>query len=168
MTPEEYDMIIQRNPELVPMDDLGEHPPTEAMQEINRQKREQLTREFETVWRQLGGPELMKEYRFHPRRKWRIDYYHPESQIGIEIEGGVWSQGRHVRGQGYIADCRKYNAATAAGVALYRIATGMVVADDLMPIITACRAAEDAEQARLDAVLLSANWPPDGVVKDLN
>jgi hypothetical protein len=31
------------------------------------------------------------EHKFHPKRRWRIDYYLPTLRIGIEIEGGVWS-----------------------------------------------------------------------------
>ena len=33
----------------------------------------------------------------------------------MEIDGGTWSGGRHVRGDGYRRDCEKLNAATLAG-----------------------------------------------------
>lgn len=41
------------------------------------------------------GTQVINEYRFHPKRKWRIDFYLPEYGIAIEIEGAVWKQGRH-------------------------------------------------------------------------
>ena len=33
----------------------------------------------------------------------------------LRIDGGTWSGGRHVRGDGYRRDCEKLNAATLAG-----------------------------------------------------
>jgi len=60
-------------------------------------------------------PGWQREYRFHPKRKWRFDYAHPELMIAVETEGGVWVQGRHIRGKGYINDMEKYNAAQLLG-----------------------------------------------------
>lgn len=56
-----------------------------------------------------------REYRFHPVRRWRFDFAIPEEKIAIEIEGGVWTRGRHTRGAGYTADLEKYNTATVMG-----------------------------------------------------
>lgn len=61
------------------------------------------------------GIEVQMEYKFHPDRKWRFDIAIPEHMIAIELEGGVWTRGRHTRGQGYINDCTKYNTATSMG-----------------------------------------------------
>lgn len=57
----------------------------------------------------------VKEYRFHPTRRWRFDYAIPEHKIALEVEGGVWTQGRHTRPQGFLGDVAKYNAATVMG-----------------------------------------------------
>lgn len=59
--------------------------------------------------------ECVKEHKFHPTRKWRFDYAIPAHKIAIEIDGGVWTQGRHTRPQGYINDMEKFNAAAAMG-----------------------------------------------------
>lgn len=56
-------------------------------------------------------PAPQREYLFHPTRKWRADFCWPAYKLIAEVEGGVWSQGRHVRGQGFIDDCEKYNEA---------------------------------------------------------
>jgi very-short-patch-repair endonuclease len=64
------------------------------------------------------------EYRFHPKRQWRADFAHPGYKIIVEIEGGVFSNGRHVRGQGYLNDMEKYNAAVLLGWKILRYAPG--------------------------------------------
>ena len=72
---------------------------------------------FLTLWRASGGPELEKEFRFHPTRKWRADFAHLPSRTLIEIEGGIYVNGRHNRGAGFAADLEKYFEAALAGAA---------------------------------------------------
>lgn len=62
----------------------------------------------------------VQEHRFKPPRRWKFDYANPGLMIAIEIEGGVWSNGRHTRGKGYVMDMEKYNAATLLGWRLLR------------------------------------------------
>jgi hypothetical protein len=50
--------------------------------------------------RARGLTGFVREYRFHPERRWRPDCAHPQLRIGAEIHGGIWSRGRHVRGSG--------------------------------------------------------------------
>ena len=72
-----------------------------------------------------GLPEPKPEFIFHPTRKWRFDWAWPVQKIALEIEGGVYSQGRHVRGKGYENDVRKYNQALLLGWKVLRATTGM-------------------------------------------
>ena len=105
----------------------------------------ELERTFETHWQQLGGPVLQREYRFHPTRKWRLDFafIRPGLRIGIECEGGTRSgKSRHTTGDGYAKDCIKYNAATLAGWRLFRLTSDMLANDPaghLQPIIDLMR-----------------------------
>jgi very-short-patch-repair endonuclease len=73
----------------------------------------------------------VKEYRFHPKRKWRFDYAIPEHRIALEVEGGVWSGGRHIRAQGFLGDMEKYNTATLMGWRVLR-----TTPDDLYKLAT--------------------------------
>lgn len=61
-----------------------------------------------------------REYKFHSVRKWRIDFAFPSVQLAIEIEGGIFSCGRHTRPIGFSKDIEKYNALTESGWVLLR------------------------------------------------
>ena len=61
------------------------------------------------------------EYSFHPTRRWRFDFAWPEYRVAVECEGGIWSQGRHVRGLGFQRDCTKYNEAAILGWIVIRV-----------------------------------------------
>ena len=67
-----------------------------------------------------------QEYKFHPKRKWRADFHIMGKKILVEVEGGVWSGGRHTRSKGYIADMEKYNAAVVMGYQVLRFSTDQV------------------------------------------
>lgn len=56
-----------------------------------------------------GLPEPVREYLGVPDRRFRIDFAWPDRipQIAVEIHGGIWSGGRHVRGKGFEKDCEK-------------------------------------------------------------
>lgn len=64
--------------------------------------------------------DCFKEYKFHPERKWRFDYAIPAHKIALEVEGGVWTQGRHTRPHGFLGDIEKYNTATLMGWRVFR------------------------------------------------
>ncbi|WP_336984058.1 DUF559 domain-containing protein [Acinetobacter soli] len=67
-----------------------------------------------------------QEYRFDTKRKWRADFWITGTKILVEIEGGIWSGGRHTRGKGYIGDMEKYNAAAMMGFTVLRFSTAQV------------------------------------------
>jgi hypothetical protein len=81
---------------------------------------------FACVLDAAGLPTPIREHRFAPPRRWRFDYCWPSLRLALEVEGGTWTGGRHVRGQGYERDCEKYNAAALAGWKVLRVTTGMV------------------------------------------
>ena len=85
-----------------------------------------LAQRFEALWQRWGGPELAREYRFSAARKWRADYCHEPTRTLIELEGGIYSGGRHVRAEGYRNDVEKYNAAAMLGYTVLRLGTGQV------------------------------------------
>ncbi|MCB0041798.1 MAG: hypothetical protein KDE23_19075 [Caldilinea sp.] len=118
----------------------------------------ELEAAFDMHWQRLGGRPLTPEYRFAaalvggPGRglrarldaaglhDWRFDRADLGSQVAVELEGGTWTQGRHVRPEGFAGDCAKYNAAALAGWLVIRL-TGDMLRDDpaghLEPVIGA-------------------------------
>ena len=84
---------------------------------------EKRASEYDMFRRKLAafvGCEIKQEHIFFPCRRWRIDFAIVDLKIGIEIEGGVWANGRHTRGKGFIEDMEKYNAAATLGWVILR------------------------------------------------
>lgn len=78
-------------------------------------KSKNLTDIFTTICKTDLKVECVKEFRFHPVRLWRFDYAFPEHKIALEVEGGVWTGGRHTSSVGFLKDIEKYNTATLMG-----------------------------------------------------
>ena len=89
---------------------------------------------FEILWKSLGGGELKKEHKFAEGRRFRFDYYH-SSGVSIELEGGVWSRGRHTRPTGFLNDMEKYNLAASMGILVFRVPSHDINTKWLSPII---------------------------------
>lgn len=73
-----------------------------------------------------GLPRPVTQFRFHPRRRWRSDLAWPEQKLLVEVEGGIYADGRHVRGTGYEGDCEKYNEAALLGYTVLRVTAGQI------------------------------------------
>ena len=80
---------------------------------------------FIKICEQIGMSGCVEEYKFHPTRKWRIDYAFPDIKLAIEIEGGIWlskygKKSRHFYGKGALCDMEKYSKAAELGWRLLR------------------------------------------------
>lgn len=102
-----------------------------AKKSQQRAKSIQITDVFTTICKTDLKVECVKEYRFHPKRMWRFDYAIPEHKVALEVEGGVWTNGRHIRAQGFLGDMEKYNTATLMGWKVLR-----TTPDDLYKLAT--------------------------------
>lgn len=120
-------------------------PKTDARKDLDAELRQQFARNFEAQWRLLDGPPLQKEFYFCPDRQWRSDYLVIGTKVLIELEGGVFSGGRHIRAKGFVNDAFKYNQACILGYRLIRLATGMVTAHYLQQIIDAIKGVDCGE-----------------------
>lgn len=104
--------------------------------------------------------EIRLEYRFHDSRMWRFDYAVPKMSFAIEIEGGIWTCGRHTTGKGFQDDLDKYNSAAASNWFIFRfscqdvsIGKDLIILEDFLYRV-ASRATQFA-RLNLDARLRS-------------
>ena len=83
--------------------------------EASRQRALEVRTRFLATLTAHGIPLPVPEYRFHPDRKWQFDYAWPGEKVALEVEGGVFTKGRHSRALGFVADMEKYNTAALMG-----------------------------------------------------
>lgn len=79
--------------------------------------------------------ECVKEFRFYKSRKWRFDYALPAYKIAVEVEGGVWTGGRHVRPRGFLGDMTKYNTATLLGWRVFRTTPNKLLTNETLLLL---------------------------------
>lgn len=95
------------------------------------------------------GVEVVKEHQFHPNRKWRFDYAFLDNKIALEVEGGVYTSGRHIRPVGFLNDMEKYNAAAMMGWRVLRCTPKTLLT---MPTITMIRDAMQCSFKSADGI----------------
>jgi len=100
--------------------------PDQGRVPMRRQGRRKLEDRLAAAIAQAGLPTPIREHRFHKFRLWRFDFAWPEVLLAVEVEGGIYSGGRHTRGAGFERDLEKYNAATLAGWRVLRLSGGMI------------------------------------------
>lgn len=84
------------------------------------------------LWSQSQRLEVVEEFRFAPPRRWRFDFAWPRHLIACEIDGAVWTGGRHTSGVGFTRDCEKLSIAAAMGWRVIRATTGQVKTGEVL------------------------------------
>jgi hypothetical protein len=59
--------------------------------------------------------EFVREYKFHPSRRWKFDYAIPDKKLAIEYNGIFSNKSRHLTVTGYSGDMEKINQAQLLG-----------------------------------------------------
>ena len=72
-------------------------------------------RPFLALLASMGLPAPVAEHRFHPTRKWRMDYAWPTQRVALEVDGGLFVNGGHNRGAQMKLTMEKENAAATMG-----------------------------------------------------
>lgn len=89
----------------------------------SRMKRSYLEERFEKVIQLHTLPEPVREFVFHG---WRFDFAWPLLKVVVEVDGGTYIGGAHVKGKGYERDCKKNNKAQLEGWVVLRADRNMV------------------------------------------
>lgn len=79
-----------------------------------------------------GLPTPTPEHKFHHTRKWRFDYAWIDKKVALEVEGGIWTGGRHTRGAGFQGDMEKYNEAVVLGWTVIRTTPSALYGEKLL------------------------------------
>ncbi|MEN3051332.1 MAG: DUF559 domain-containing protein [Candidatus Methanosuratincola petrocarbonis] len=90
-----------------------------------------LASEWRILEKAFHLPPGIPEYKFalDKGRLFRFDFAWPEKKVAVELEGGTWIGGRHVRPEGFERDLEKYNLATALGWRVFRFSSDMLKKD---------------------------------------
>lgn len=91
--------------------------------------------EFRLALRKAGIPEPVAEHRFHPVRRHRLDYAWPAVRLGLEVDGGIYTAGKHGRGAGIELDQFKTNLAAALGWRVMRTTPRNLTSPGLLALL---------------------------------
>lgn len=87
-------------------------------------------RAFKTAITQVSrhfSQKMQTQLKFHPKRKWRLDFAWQTQKVAVEIDGGQWcpNGGRHNRD----SDRDKINNAVLLGWLVFRFSTQQIKDD---------------------------------------
>ena len=74
--------------------------------------------------RYLRIPAPVCELAHIPGRRFRLDFAWPDYKIGLEVQGGIWTRGRHSRGPGQKTDMEKNNLGILQGWRVFQCVPG--------------------------------------------
>lgn len=92
----------------------------------------ELEIKFLSHWQLCNGPNLERDYTGWTDKKYEIDFYHPASRVGIEINGGIGKKSGHTSWTGIHRDYEKLMLATQAGIRLVYLGTKHLRDDEIL------------------------------------
>ena len=105
----------------------------------------------------------VQQHKFHPERRWRLDFAFPDVLVGVEVDGAIFNAengteaGRHSRGAGQCKDMEKRNAAAELGWLILSYGPPHVrsgeAATQIERIVSARRASGSALAVQLDGTI---------------
>lgn len=89
---------------------------------------------FNAMCKAHGLPIPVTEYRFHAVRRWRFDYLF-DGWLALEVQGAIWTQGRHTRGAGLLKEYEKLNHAVIEGYSVMFCTPQDIKRGSIFPLI---------------------------------
>lgn len=96
---------------------LRKKPRRSVKSYLQEDLKEQMTR---------AGLVFVEEHQFLKSRRWRFDFAFLDEKLAVEVQGGIWVQGRHSRGRGYLADLKKKEQALKNGWIVFECEKTMI------------------------------------------
>ena len=85
-----------------------------------------------------GLPDPVREYKFHPKRKWRADFCWTQERVIVEVNGGTHQRMGHSTGRGIHRDYEKVNAAQLMGYTCLQVDREMIESGEAVKMIDLC------------------------------
>lgn len=84
-----------------------------------------------------GLPEPQPEYRFAKPRRWRFDWCWVEQKVALEVQGGLFVNGRHSRGAALVKEHEKLNTAASMGYRVLFVTPSQVNSGEALTVVEA-------------------------------
>lgn len=84
----------------------------------------------------VSGMTFERQYRFAPPRRWLADFASPAHRLIVEVDGGIWTNGRHTRGSGRVRDMERDNWCALNGWRVLRFTPAQVDSGQAILTIT--------------------------------
>ncbi len=88
---------------------------------------------------------FVHQHRFAPPRRFRFDVAWPDRKVAVEVQGGIWSGGRHARGSGIAVECQKFSLAAARGWRILPVTREMIESGEAVELIAQALKTDPAE-----------------------
>lgn len=89
----------------------------------------------------------MAEYKFASDRKWRFDFVFPPHKIALEVQGGLFTNGRHSRGAALLKEHEKLNAAACRGWRILYVIPDNLCMTETIEMVRSAISAKPIERA---------------------
>jgi hypothetical protein len=89
---------------------------------------------FDAACKAHGLPVPVHEFEFHPTRKWRFDFLF-DGWLAVELQGGLFTEGRHTQGAALLKEYEKLNAAQIMGYTMLLVTPEQVDSGEAFTII---------------------------------
>jgi very-short-patch-repair endonuclease len=108
-----------------------------ALKVRRNQEGERLKRKlFLALCEQEHIPAPTPEYQFAaPDRKFAFDFAWPFRGVALEVEGGIWTRGAHMRGRHALSDMEKYNLAAIRGWKVLRVTPDQLLTTETITML---------------------------------
>ena len=87
------------------------------------------------VWGKCTAAGCDDGHKYWHDRDWRCDFAWPVQRLIVEVEGGTYTGGRHVTGNGFERDAEKYARLTLDGWTVLRVTRLMVTSGEALTMV---------------------------------
>lgn len=93
-------------------------------------------REYRFAMEHVGGGKGIRDrLKDAGLKDWRFDFVFLDKKLAVEVEGGIYVNGRHNRGKGFEEDLKKYHEAMKLGFDVYRVGEKLIKSGEAVQMV---------------------------------